>query len=141
LIWQTGKLYYDEYKNFSSGEIKVVSFIEDMSVAYSAADLVIARAGATTIAEASALGIAVIFVPSPNVAANHQFKNAKLLTDKNAGVLLDDPDVEVKLFSLVNDIINDEDRLNRFRNNIKKFSKPEAAVIIAQRAIKLAEEI
>lgn len=141
LVWQTGKLYYDEYKGFSSGEIKVFSFIEDMSVAYSAADLVVARAGATTIAEASALGIAVIFVPSPNVAANHQYKNAKLLTDKNAGVLLNDPDVEVKLFSVVNDIINDEERLNRFRNNIKKFSKPEAAVIIAQRAIKLAEEI
>ncbi|MDZ7765227.1 MAG: UDP-N-acetylglucosamine--N-acetylmuramyl-(pentapeptide) pyrophosphoryl-undecaprenol N-acetylglucosamine transferase [Melioribacteraceae bacterium] len=80
LIWQTGKFYYDDLKNYQSDSVKVMPFIDDMISAYSSADLISARAGATTIAELSNLGLAAVLVPSPNVAANHQFHNAESLT-------------------------------------------------------------
>ncbi len=80
VIWQTGKNYFEQFKTMNSANIKVYDFIEDMNAAYSACDLLLARAGATTIAELLNLGIPAILVPSPNVAENHQFYNAKSLS-------------------------------------------------------------
>lgn len=141
IIWQAGELYYDEYQNFNSGNVKVVPFIEDMSAAYSACDLLIARAGATTIAEVSLLGLPVIFVPSPNVAANHQFMNAEALKKANAAELIDDKNMSRDLFNSALSLINDDGKLNELKNNIKEFSNPEAAKLIAESAVKLAEKI
>ncbi len=139
IIWQTGSLYYEEYKKYQSDSVKVTAFIDDVSSAYSAADLVIARAGATTIAEAAYLGLPVIFIPSPNVAADHQFKNAKSIADAGAAVLLKDSDAKNNLGDLVTDLIENIDKLNLMSEKIKMFSKPNAAKEIAESAVRLAQ--
>ncbi len=140
IIWQTGKQYYNDYKKYESDRVKVYPFIDNINAAYSAADLVVARAGATTIAEVAALGLPVVFIPSTIVAANHQLMNAKALVENNAAVLLKDEDLEEKLYEVVNKLIFDDQKLSELRKNIKNFSRPNAAEDIAREAIKLAEE-
>ncbi|AFN73557.1 N-acetylglucosaminyl transferase [Melioribacter roseus P3M-2] len=141
LIWQTGKLYYDAYKKYDTEKNKTMPFIEDMRAAYSASDLVIARAGATTIAEISALGKAAVLVPSPNVAANHQYFNALALAESNAAVLIEDKNLSSELKNKLIELINDDEKLKKLSDAIKTFSKPEAASVIAQKAIGMAEQI
>jgi len=139
ILWLTGELYYDNYKDLENESVKIYPFITDMGTAYSACDLLLARAGATTIAEVSFLELPIIFVPSTNVAANHQYKNAKSISDTNAGLLIED----MKLASLLSDVviktINDEELLLNLKKNIKKYSKPDAAKNIALDVINLAE--
>ncbi len=108
VIWQTGKNYFEQYKLMNSGKVKVYDFIEDMNSAYSACDLLLARAGATTIAELTNLGIPAILVPSPNVAENHQYYNAKSLADNQAAILIEDKDLKKDLAKNVLDILNSE---------------------------------
>ncbi len=141
IILQCGKRYFDEIENMQSDFFKVFDFISDMPKIYSAADLIIARAGATTIAELAYLGLPVIFVPSPNVAEDHQYKNAKSLVDENAAELIRDSEVSEKLFEKTIHLLKNESRILELSNNIKKFSKPNAAKEIAIRAIRLAEKI
>ncbi len=141
LIWQTGKSYYDKYKKYNSEMTIVAAYIDDMSAAYSCADLVIARAGATTIAELSYLGLPVILIPSPNVAANHQFKNAESLNKSDAAELIEDKNMNSELRNKIISLLNDEVRLSELKKNIKNFSKQDAAKIVAESAIKLAEQI
>lgn len=141
VIWQTGKNYYEIYKNLNSEKIKVMPFIDDMAAAYSAADLVIARAGATTIAELTSLGVAAILIPSPNVAANHQYYNAKSLSDKDAAVLLMDNKMDSDLLGAVLENVNNQAKLAELKTNVKKFGKPDASLIIAKNAIELAESV
>lgn len=139
VIWQTGKNGIETYKKYSGKGVWVDAFIDDMGSAFSAADLVVSRAGATTIAEMTTLGLPVIFVPSPNVAANHQYLNAKSLSDVQAAYLLKDENIVADFYKTIKKIIFDDAFLKTLSSNIKKFSKPDAALIIAQRAIKLAE--
>ncbi len=140
LLWQTGATYFEEYKKFADEDVKIIDFIEEVALYYSAADLIVARAGATTIAEISALGLAAVFVPSPNVAANHQFKNAEELAKNNAALIIEDGKLKTELFDTVNDLMNDSDKLNAMKENIKKFGNNNAAEIIAKRVIELAEK-
>jgi UDP-N-acetylglucosamine--N-acetylmuramyl-(pentapeptide) pyrophosphoryl-undecaprenol N-acetylglucosamine transferase len=140
LIWQTGKGYYQEYKKFSSEFIKVFPFIDKMSYAYSACDLIISRSG-STIAEILALGIPSILVPSPNVAENHQFFNAKSLSDNDAAILIEEKDLNEKLFSEVIAVINDDKRLLALSSRALDLAKPNAAAVIANNAIKYAEAV
>jgi UDP-N-acetylglucosamine--N-acetylmuramyl-(pentapeptide) pyrophosphoryl-undecaprenol N-acetylglucosamine transferase len=139
VIWQTGKNYYSKYRHLSSEKIIIKDFIEEMNFAYSASDLIIARAGATTIAELLTLAIPVALVPSPNVAANHQYYNAKSLADQNAAILIEDHLLKDKLQEVLSKLLFDEKKLNELRMNAKRISKPEAVEIIAQSAIKMAE--
>lgn len=141
IIWQTGRNYYEEYKSLSSENVVVVDFIEDMNSAYSACDLLLARAGATTIAELLVLGIPSILVPSPNVAENHQYYNAKSLADKSAAILLEDNEIEDKFFEMVITNISSDEKLNELHSNALSLAKPDAAKIIAESAIKFAEMI
>jgi UDP-N-acetylglucosamine--N-acetylmuramyl-(pentapeptide) pyrophosphoryl-undecaprenol N-acetylglucosamine transferase len=140
VIWQTGNLYYENYCHLKSGLIWVNPFIEDMSAAYSACDFVIARSGATTIAELAMLGIPAIFIPSPNVAANHQYKNAKSLSDKDAAVLLEDDKSENELFNEAMKLAENQERVHTLSENIKLFGKADAALVIAREAIAMAEK-
>jgi UDP-N-acetylglucosamine--N-acetylmuramyl-(pentapeptide) pyrophosphoryl-undecaprenol N-acetylglucosamine transferase len=110
-----------------------------MSAAYSASNLVLARAGATTIAEVAYLGLPVIFVPSKNVAANHQFENAKSIVDNDAGLLIEDDELIYKMKDLVIKTINDVSKLKSLRTNMKKFSKPNAVKVIAEDIMELAK--
>lgn len=139
IIWQTGKNYIEKYGKLQKNGVKVQAFVENMSQVYSAADLVLARAGATTIAETAYLGLPVIFVPSTNVAANHQFKNAMSLVEKDAAELIEDKMISGELSKKVLELICNEERLNTLGKNIKLFSRPDAAKEIAERAVKLAE--
>jgi UDP-N-acetylglucosamine--N-acetylmuramyl-(pentapeptide) pyrophosphoryl-undecaprenol N-acetylglucosamine transferase len=140
-IWQTGRNYYDTYKQYSSNGIFVSAFIDDMNAAYSACDLLVSRAGATTIAEVSALGIPAILVPSPNVSENHQFYNAKGLADKEAAVLIEDKNAVEKLGSVIQELITNPGLLSSIKENALKFSRNDAAEVIASRAIKMVEEL
>ncbi|MCZ7608739.1 MAG: undecaprenyldiphospho-muramoylpentapeptide beta-N-acetylglucosaminyltransferase [Ignavibacterium sp.] len=138
IIWQTGKNYYHNYKNINFSSVKILDFIEDMDKAYSACDVLVARAGATTIAELTTLGIASILIPSPHVAENHQYYNAKSLADNDAAVLIKDSDVKKVLMNKIIEIADDEEQLKSLSENAKKLSKPEAANTIAKSAINYA---
>ena len=140
VIWQTGEYYYNEYKHLENESIKIVPFVSDMKLVYSACDLLVARAGATTIAEVAYLGIPVIFVPSTNVAANHQYKNAKSIVDAGAGILIEDHKLSAELSKTVINTINNEVLLSSLSKNIIKFSKPNAAKDIALSVLSLAEQ-
>lgn len=137
LIWQTGKIYFEKFKSLKSDSIWIGEFIDRMDLAYSSADLVLSRAGATTISEISLLGIPSILIPSPNVAENHQFHNAKSLVDGNAVLMIEEKEINIKLFDTILETINNYNVLKQLSFNIKQFAKPEAASIIAERAIKL----
>jgi UDP-N-acetylglucosamine--N-acetylmuramyl-(pentapeptide) pyrophosphoryl-undecaprenol N-acetylglucosamine transferase len=139
VIWQTGKNYYEQFNKMNSDKVKVYDFIEDMNSAYSACDLILARAGATTIAEMLNLGIPAILVPSPNVAENHQYYNAKSLSDNEAAILIEDKNLKNELVPEIISVINSEKKLNELKTNALKLAKPDAAQIIAQSAIKFVE--
>ena len=138
IIWQTGKNYYHSYKNINLHSVKILDFIEDMNKAYSACDLLVARSGATTIAELTVLGIPSILIPSPHVAENHQYYNAKSLADNNAAVLIKDSDVKSLLKNKVLEVVADKKLLNSLSENAKRISKPDAANVIAKSAINFA---
>ena len=140
IIWQVGKIYYDEYVNgplSGKDNIKILSFIEDMDIAYSAADIVVCRAGALTISELAILGKASILIPSPNVAEDHQTVNAMSLVNKGAAVLVKDLNAKEELMSAVQSLLNDEVKKNGLESNIKYFAKPEAAKQIAAEILKI----
>lgn len=141
LIWQTGKNYYENYKKFNFASVKILDFIDDMNKAYSACDLLVARAGATTIAELSVLGIPSILIPSPFVAENHQYYNAKSLADSNAAILIKDSEIKEKLKNIILDLVQDKKLLVSLGENAKRISKPNAAIEIAKSAISYVESI
>jgi UDP-N-acetylglucosamine--N-acetylmuramyl-(pentapeptide) pyrophosphoryl-undecaprenol N-acetylglucosamine transferase len=138
IIWQTGKNYYHNYKNINLHSVKILDFIEDMNKAYSACDLLVARAGATTIAELTVLGIPSILIPSPHVAENHQYYNAKSLADNNAAVMIKDSDVNSFLKDRILEVVADKELLKSLSENAKQISRPDAANVIAMSAIKFA---
>lgn len=138
VLWQTGKNEYEEYKNLSKVNVIVKPFIDSMSAAYSCADIIVARAGATTIAETAVLGLPVIFIPSPNVAEDHQFKNAKSLEDNDGCVLIKDSEIGERLFPSVMELISNDVKRELLSDNIKKFSVPDAAEKIAKSALALS---
>lgn len=141
MIWQTGKNYYERYKNLNFAAVKIFDFVEDMNKAYSACDLLVARAGATTIAELNVLGLPAILIPSPNVAENHQYHNAKALVDKNAAVMIQDDELNSKLFETILSVINDSKKLEELSFNAKSLAKPNAAREIALNAIQYAQTV
>ncbi len=139
IIWQTGSLYYDQYKHLQNENCKVMAFVEDMQLVYSACDAVISRAGATTLAEITSFGLASILIPSPNVAENHQYYNAKSLVDADAAILLEEKNIEENFTSEIISLMKNESQLITIRANAKAIGKPNAAGEIAIRALKLAE--
>lgn len=139
ILWQTGKNYFESYLKHQTNKIIVFEFIDDMNAFYSSCDLLIARAGATTIAEVTAYGIPSIFIPSPNVAANHQYHNAKSLADCDAAILFEEKNIDEKFSTTIWNLLNDEKRLNQLRQNCLRLGNPNAANVIAQRAISLAQ--
>lgn len=141
VIWQTGKNYYDKFKKFNFTSVKILDFIDDMNKAYSACDLLVARAGATTIAELSVLGIPSILIPSPHVAENHQFYNAKSLADEGAAILIPDDEQMKNLKNKILELVSDKNQLKNLSDKSKKKSKPNAALEIANSAINFAVTI
>ncbi len=141
LIWQTGQNYYNNYKKINLTSVKILDFIDDMNKAYSVCDLLVARAGATTIAELSFLGIPSILIPSPHVAENHQYYNAKSLADNGAAVLIKDSELKENLKNKILEVAHDKNLLNSLSEIAKKNSKPNAANEIAMNAINYVKSI
>lgn len=143
LIWQTGKYYYEDAKKTvdESGfkNIKVLDFIKRMDFAYAAADVIISRAGAGTISELELVGKPVILVPSPNVAEDHQTKNAMALVNKKAARMVKDVEAKEKLITEVLNLINDENKIKSLSENIKGMALRDSAKIIAKEVLKLAK--
>ena len=142
-IWQTGKYYSDSIKQRLAGHkpmpmLKATDFISDMGAAYKAADLVISRAGASSISEFCLIGKPVVLVPSPNVAEDHQTKNAMALVEKRAALYVKDAEAPESLIRLAVSTVNDAPLLETLSTNIKKLGKENSADVIADEVIKLA---
>lgn len=142
-IWQTGKYYnasiMAELKQRGTvPSLHVTDFISDMGAAYKAADLVISRAGASSISEFCLIGKPVILVPSPNVAEDHQTKNAMALVNKNAALYVKDADAPAEVAKLALQTVKDDARLKELSENILKLALPDSADIIANEVVKLA---
>ncbi len=142
-IWQTGKYYHaainEQLKEHQDlGMLKATDFISDMGVAYRAADLVISRAGASSISEFCLIGKPVILVPSPNVAEDHQTKNAMALVNKDEALLASDADATQELLKTAIKTVNDEARMATLSENILKLGLKDSASVIADEVIKLA---
>lgn len=144
-IWQTGRFYHEEIKQQLSQHknlpmLVVTDFISDMSKAYSAADLVISRAGASSISEFCLIGKPVILIPSPNVAEDHQTKNAMALVNKDAAIYVKDAEAPQVALKIATETVNNTEKLASLSANIKKLALPDAANTIADEVIKLAED-
>ena len=144
-IWQTGKYYSKEIQERLAAlkqpdNLRVTDFISDMNVAYAAADLVVSRAGAGSISEFCLLGKPVILVPSPNVAEDHQTKNAMALVQKDAALFTTDAEAQQTLLPLAINTVLDQQKLNQLSANILKLARPNASSDIADEVIRLAEE-
>ncbi|MEM9525191.1 MAG: undecaprenyldiphospho-muramoylpentapeptide beta-N-acetylglucosaminyltransferase [Bacteroidota bacterium] len=138
--WQCGKLYYEAFKDCAAAQLPNVSvsaFIDDMETAYTKADIVIGRAGSTTIAEIQFLGKPTILVPSPWVAEDHQTMNAKALTEENAAVLVADKDTKGKLVDTVYGLLDDADQLQSLSRNASAMAQTGAVTRIAEEVLNL----
>ncbi len=138
VIWQTGSYYFENYKGYASESIKVHGFIKEMDLAYAVADLVISRAGALSISEMQCANKACILVPSPNVAEDHQTKNANALVAKNAAVLISDKDAPFKLVTEAVALLQNEKMRIELKKNISKMATMDSAEKIVDEILKLA---
>jgi len=141
VIWQTGKFYIEDAKkaaeNFASPNLMVTDFVSRMDLAYSIADLVVSRAGASSISELCLLAKPVILVPSPNVAEDHQTQNALALVKNNAAVMIKDVDANEQLVIKALELIKNEGQLKILSENILKMAEIDSADRIAAEVIKL----
>lgn len=136
LIWQTGKLYYDEYKKYHKDNVQVHAFLNKMNFAYAAANIIISRAGAGSISELCIVGKPVIFIPSPNVSEDHQTKNAMAVVSKDAAILCKENDLE-SFNEKLNTLIKDIDKQKILSKNIKALALPNATAAIVNEIEKL----
>ncbi len=143
LIWQTGKLYYHEVAQkltaFDITSIKYFEFLKEMNLAYSAADMVISRAGALSISELCLVRKPVIFVPSPNVAEDHQTMNARALEKHDAAMMVKDVEAPERLVHEALNLFKDEARMQVLAENIAKMAKPDATKNIVSEIIKIID--
>lgn len=138
VFWQCGTFYMQDYKRFSEIEnVQVVSFIDRMDLIYAAADFIISRAGASSVSELCLVGKPTIFIPSPNVAEDHQTKNAQAVANKNGALIIKESDLDEKFETQFNKLIHDEKLQIQLSENIKKLGKPNATNDIVNQIIKL----
>ncbi|MFT6754769.1 MAG: UDP-N-acetylglucosamine--N-acetylmuramyl-(pentapeptide) pyrophosphoryl-undecaprenol N-acetylglucosamine transferase [Urechidicola sp.] len=137
VIWQTGKLYYNEYKKHDKLDgIQTHAFLNRMDFAYSAADFIVSRAGAGSISELCIVGKPTIFIPSPNVAENHQKKNAQAVVDKDAAIMIEENNLEI-FKTEFEELLKDENKRENLGRNIKKLALPNATKSIVEEIEKL----
>lgn len=138
IIWQCGKLYLNDYSKYNEKEnVQVVAFIDRMDLVYAVADVVISRSGASSVSELCIVGKPTIFIPSPNVAEDHQTKNAKAISDKNGAILIKESELEAQFENVFSDLISNESKQAELSQNIKKLAKPNATKDIVEEIIKL----
>ena len=143
LIWQTGISYENQAQrciaDLNIRGMNAYTFIKDMDKAYATADVIISRAGAISISELCCVGKPLILIPSPNVAENHQYKNAQSLVNKNAALLVEDDKANCKLVITLEELLQDNDLRSCLSSNIKKIAVTDAADRIAKIALDLVK--
>jgi UDP-N-acetylglucosamine--N-acetylmuramyl-(pentapeptide) pyrophosphoryl-undecaprenol N-acetylglucosamine transferase len=138
LLWQCGKIYFEQYKKLNNNKnIKVYDFIDKMNLAYEVADIIISRAGASSISELCIVGKPVIFLPSPNVAEDHQSKNALSLVNNKAALMIEEKNMNKDFKNSFSELINDRELQNELSRNIKKQAKINATRDIVNEIEKL----
>jgi UDP-N-acetylglucosamine--N-acetylmuramyl-(pentapeptide) pyrophosphoryl-undecaprenol N-acetylglucosamine transferase len=138
VLWQTGSLYYEEYSKYAEKEnIQTFAFLKRMDLAYAAADIIISRAGAGTVSELCIVGKPVVFIPSPNVAEDHQTKNAMAVAEKDAAVILSESHLEQGFRSIFFPLVTSEEKMKSLAKNIKELEKPFATSNIVNEVEKL----
>ncbi len=140
VIWQCGKYYFESYKGYSHGEVQVHAFLNKMDLAYAAADFIISRAGALSVSELCLVGKPVIFIPSPNVAEDHQTKNAASIVGQDAAIMLKESELSTQFTLRFKELMDDESLQNKLSSNIKKLAKPNATKAIVSEIQKLLNE-
>lgn len=139
VIWQCGKFYLEEYKKYNKYNVQVVAFIERMDLVYAAADVIISRAGASSVSELCIVGKPVIFIPSPNVAEDHQTKNAQAIVNKKGAILLKESQLDEDFALVFESLIKDEGKQEQLSQNIKLLAKPNATIQIVDEIVKLIQ--
>ncbi len=127
ILWQTGALHYDDLKRFNSEKVTVTPFINDMSQAYAVADLVLCRAGASTLSELTVCGLPGILIPLSSSTNDHQTHNAKALSTNNAAKMINESAlIEIDLADFIEKLIHNDSQLITMSNNAKSMAKPHA---------------
>ncbi|NNL15877.1 MAG: undecaprenyldiphospho-muramoylpentapeptide beta-N-acetylglucosaminyltransferase [Flavobacteriaceae bacterium] len=138
VIWQCGKLYHETYKMSGHNKhVQVHAFLNRMDLAYAVADIIISRAGASSVSELCIVGKPVIFIPSPNVAEDHQTKNALSIVDKNAAVMIKESDLDVDFENKFKQLLASKEKQKQLAENIKKLALVDATKQIADEVDKL----
>ena len=137
IIWQCGKLYFEDYKQYDEGDMKVKAFIDRMDLVYAAADVIISRAGASSVSELCIVGKPVIFIPSPNVAEDHQTKNAQSVVDRNGALMIRENELDTHFTETFTNLMQNGELRHELSTNIKSLAKTNAAKDIADEIIKL----
>ncbi len=139
VLWQCGKGYIEEYKSLTNETVKVHAYLNDMDKAYVAADIIISRAGAGSVSELCIVGKPTFFIPSPNVAEDHQTKNAQSLDNKSAAILIREIDLESEFEIRFNSVFTNEQKQKELSQNIKALALPNATSAICDEVEKLLE--
>lgn len=138
LLWQTGSLYYEEYKKYEEpGRVQTFDFLRRMDLAFAAADIIISRAGAGTVSELAQAGKPVVFIPSPNVAEDHQTRNAQAVVSRQAAVLIPEADLKERFKLIFFPLLEDQEQMERLGQNFKKMARPDATSDIVDEIEKL----
>ena len=142
LIWQCGKLYSDEYSHFNEKEnVQVLPFIDRMDLAYASADVIISRAGASSVSELCLVGKPTLFIPSPNVAEDHQTKNANAIVNKEGALLIKESELDTQFTTTINSLLNDEELQKKLSQNMLQLAKPNATKDIVDEIVKLIKKL
>ncbi|SCY70843.1 undecaprenyldiphospho-muramoylpentapeptide beta-N-acetylglucosaminyltransferase [Flavobacterium caeni] len=138
VIWQCGKLYHEQYQHFDEKtNVQVLAFIDRMDLVYAASDFVISRAGASSVSELCIVGKPTVFIPSPNVAEDHQTKNAQSIVDKGGAILIRESELDTQFSGIFNKLVSDENLQRQLSDNMKKLAKVNATKDIADEIVKL----
>lgn len=139
VIWQCGKLYMGEYDKYASNSVKVVDYLDRMDLAYSAADIIISRAGAGSVSELCIVGKPTLFIPSPNVAEDHQTKNAQALAREDAALMIQESDLDLQFQNVFSALFKSQEKQRTLGMKMKKLALPNATVAIADEIVKLLQ--
>ena len=139
VIWQCGKLYFEDYKKYNQNNVQVLAFIDRMDLVYAAADIVISRAGASSVSELCIVGKPVIFIPSPNVAEDHQTKNAQAVVDKKGALMLKESELDSQFSLVFEALLKDQGKQDQLSKYIKELALPNATKQIVDEIVKLIE--
>ena len=141
LLWQTGKIYYEQYMEMGSlKDVKVMEYIDAMNLAYSAADVIISRAGAGSVSELCIVGKPVIFIPSPNVAEDHQTKNAQAIVKHHAAIMIPEVELNKTFDGIFEDLMSTKIQQQELSENIKKLALPNATETIVDEIEKIIKK-